>query len=224
MAVSAFALAALGAAVLLVAVIAPSVLLESHRATEADPDQAPMAHALLAELAPAARIDLPRLFVVPAPQANGFALLGHKQRIIALTEGVFERLDPRQLRGLLALLVARASRPRARIETAIAALALIVAPFVLPSMALVRAGIRGARWHEADSTAAALVGAGWIAETLEKLESERPSVTEGAVMLVTASLFCVSPMAPSSPGWINRVFVTQPPTDARVARLLGPSR
>ena len=203
-------------ALLLVLVIAPSILLSSLRASEVAPDQAPLAHALLADLAPGTAP--PRLFVIPASQPNGFAVAGRGERIVAVTEGVFEKLDARQLKGLLALLLASLTRPRARIETAIAALALIAAPFVLPSVALVRAGIRGDQWHEVDTAAATMVGTSAIADTLEKLEAEKKQEGDAVAGTAIAALLCVEPSAQS---WIRRVCA-RPSTEARLARLRRP--
>jgi len=194
--------------------IGPALLLRRHGAIEAGSGQAPLAQGLLAELAPEARITCPRLFVIAAPQPNGFALAGREASMVAVTEGVFDRLDAPQLRGLLALLVSRLAHPRARIETAVAALAMILAPFVLPSMALVRIGLRGDRWYEVDESAAALVGGKAVAAALERLEADRAG---GSETTSTASLFCVNPDL--STGLVARALATQPSTDARIARL-----
>ena len=180
-----------------------SLVLRSHGADEAAAGQAPLAQGLLAELAAAAGIDPPRLFVIPAWQPNGLAVASSTRRIVAVTEGVFDKLDAAQMRGLLALLVAGLARPRARFETAVAALALIVAPFVFPSLALVRLCLRGDRWLDIDLAAAALVGAGPIADTLETLESARGD-SAGITNLVTASLFCVNPGGPTSMSWLDK--------------------
>lgn len=208
-------LAAVGA---FVCFMGPLLLLRTHGATEARPDQAPLAHAMLAELAPEARIEAPELFVIPTPQPNGFVVASRTRRIVAVTEGVFERLDAGQLRGLLALLVTNLARRRARIETAIAALALVAAPFVLPSMALVRLGIRGDRWHDVDAAAATLIGVEPVADALLKLESERKTSASFAAS-TTAGMFCVMPTRATAASWTGRAYATQPPTDERVARL-----
>jgi heat shock protein HtpX len=202
-----------------VAAIGSSIVLRWHDASEAQVDQAPLAHALLAELSPAARIAAPRLFVIPEAQPNGFAVAGPGGRIVAVTEGVFDRLDAAQLRGLFALLVASVARRRARIETMIATLALIVAPFVLPSMALVRIGIRSDQWHDVDSTAAALVGVRPIVDALEKVESEKRSKSPRAFHPTVASLCCVRPVALGGPSWLDRALAGHPTTEARVKYL-----
>jgi Zn-dependent protease with chaperone function len=206
-------------AFVLVLVLAPSILLTSTRASEVPPDQAPLAHALLADLAPAAKTAPPRLFVIPAAQPNGFAVAGRGERIVALTEGAFEKLDARQLKGLLALLLASLTRRRARLETAIAALALVAAPFVLPSFALVRAGIRGDQWHEVDTAAATLVGPHAVADTLEKLEAEKTDGGGAVAGAAIAALLCVEP---SARPWIRRLRA-RPSTEARLERLRRPA-
>jgi Zn-dependent protease with chaperone function len=213
--VAGWAVGALAVVALAVTSIGPALLLRRHGAMEAGVDQAPLAQALLAELALAARIICPRLFVIAAPQPNGFALAGREASMVAVTEGVFDRLDRPQLRGLLALLVSRLAHPRARIETTVAALAMVLAPFVLPSMVLVRIGLRGDRWYETDDSAADLVGIEAVAGALERLEADRAG---GRLETKSASnLFCVNP-DPSS-GLAARAFATHPTTDARIARL-----
>ena len=152
-----------------------SLVLRSHGADEAAAGQAPLAQGLLAELAESAGIEPPRLFVIPAWETNGLAVASSTQRIVAVTEGVFDNLDAAQLRGLLTLLVASLARPRARSETAVAALAFIVAPFVFPSLALVRLCLPGGRWFDVDRAAAALAGAGPIADTLENSNRRGPT-------------------------------------------------
>jgi heat shock protein HtpX len=198
--------------------LGPLLLLHATRAVEASMDQAPVAHALLAELAPAARIACPRLFVIPAQQPNGLAVASQRGGIVAVTEGVFERLDGAQLRGVLAILVASLARRRARVETALAALAIVFAPLFLPSVAFVRLGVRGDRWYEVDRSAATLVGSETIADTLEKLESERDERVQ-LPSTAGACLCCVRPGAPS--GWSDRALATQPPVEIRAARLRG---
>ena len=87
------------AALLLVLALAPSIVMSSLRASEVAPDQAPLAHTLLADFAPVAGAAQPRLFVIPASQPNGLAVAGRGEGIVVVTEGVFEKLDARQLQG-----------------------------------------------------------------------------------------------------------------------------
>ena len=198
---------------------ASSLLLGRYGAAEAGPDQAPLAHAIVDELAAAARCPRPRLFVMPAAQPNGFALVGRDGRIVVLTEGVFDTLDATALRGLLALLVALTARSATRLDTALAALAVVSAPLVLPTLILVRSGLRGERWNAIDEAAVQLAGAGAVSAALKALDPRAGAA--GAPRPIAAwSLFCVRPEEPR--GWLDRALATHPPVSERVARLGAP--
>jgi Zn-dependent protease with chaperone function len=102
----------------------------------------------------------------------------------------------------------------ARAETAIAALALVLSPLVLPSMALAHFGLPGRRWFEVDRSAVQLVGREPVVAALEGLESARDG--RGAAPASAAcALYCVRP------GVSTDALATQPPTRDRIDRLDG---
>jgi heat shock protein HtpX len=79
------------------------LVLRMHRAeplTEAD---APRLHAIIRELSTRAQIPMPRVYRVPSPQPNAFATGRNPQHgVVAVTDGIMQILDERELRGVLA--------------------------------------------------------------------------------------------------------------------------
>jgi heat shock protein HtpX len=79
------------------------LVLRMHRASEVSPAQAPELHAMVAELAARAGIPRPRLFVIPDEQPNAFATGRNPAHgVVAVTQGIAQLLDRRELRGVLA--------------------------------------------------------------------------------------------------------------------------
>jgi heat shock protein HtpX len=79
------------------------LVLAMYRAQEVSPAEAPGLHATIQELSEAAGIPKPRVFIVPSPQPNAFATGRNPEHgVVAVTEGIMNMLDPRELRGVLA--------------------------------------------------------------------------------------------------------------------------
>jgi heat shock protein HtpX len=79
------------------------IVLRAHRAREVTPQEAPELHALVAELSARADIPKPRVYLVPEQQPNAFATGRSPERgVVAITEGLVELLDRRELRGVIA--------------------------------------------------------------------------------------------------------------------------
>lgn len=193
----------------------PALILRANDASEARPDQAPLAHTLLMELAASASIRYPRLFVIPGTNANGFAISAPRELTVAITEGAFERLTSGQLRGLLAILVASVSHPRSTRDAFLASLAVALSPLALGVLVLMRWRLPAAHWHEIDQRAARLVGAGDVIATLEALEAD-PTPSPTIAKLMTASLYCVRPFGRTP---FEMRFAMQPSLEARISRL-----
>jgi heat shock protein HtpX len=222
-----------------------SLVLRLHGASLVRTDQAPLAHAVLADLSLATGIGRPRLFVISAEQPNGFALQDHPTAAVVITDGAFDRLAPDELRGLLALLVARLASRRSAIDATIAVLALVCCPFhpahwlvfsgalqspeaarhrrgaivtalALPAVALARLGLPGESWFAADRAAVDLVGVDRVVKALQALD-RYPTISSVLSVPATSSLFCRAPA--TSETSFDRVFATQPASNLRVARL-----
>lgn len=79
------------------------VVLAMYRGREVGPAEAPQLHAIVEELAERARIPKPRVFVIPSRQPNAFATGRNPAHgVVAVTEGIMDILDRRELRGVLA--------------------------------------------------------------------------------------------------------------------------
>jgi heat shock protein HtpX len=79
------------------------IALMAHHAQEIGPDQAPGLYALVDRLTRRAALPMPRLYVIPSPALNAFATGRNPQHAaVAVTEGLLQLLDERQLAGVLA--------------------------------------------------------------------------------------------------------------------------
>lgn len=100
------------------------IVLRIYRAREVAAGEAPELHAMVAELAERANIPKPRVFVVPGAQPNAFATgRNPKHGIVAVTEGLVEMLDRREIRGVLAHELAHIKNRDVLISTAAAIIA-----------------------------------------------------------------------------------------------------
>jgi heat shock protein HtpX len=79
------------------------IVLALHRARELAPTEAPDLHLLVQDLARRAEIPRPRLFLIDDPQPNAFATGRNPAHgVVAVTSGLLQALDQRELRGVLA--------------------------------------------------------------------------------------------------------------------------
>lgn len=79
------------------------LVLRMNGAREVAEDAAPRLHAIVAELAGRAGIPKPRVFLVDEPHANAFATgRNPSHAVVAVTRGLLDLLDERELRGVLA--------------------------------------------------------------------------------------------------------------------------
>jgi len=79
------------------------IVLRMHHAREVTPAEAPDLHAMVEELSARAEIPKPRVYVMPEAQPNAFATgRNPKHGVVAVTEGLVQLLDRRELRGVIA--------------------------------------------------------------------------------------------------------------------------
>jgi heat shock protein HtpX len=79
------------------------IALMAHHAREVSPGQAPSLHAIVERLCRRAGLPMPRLYVIPSPALNAFATGRNPQHAaVAVTEGLLELFDERQLAAVLA--------------------------------------------------------------------------------------------------------------------------
>jgi heat shock protein HtpX len=79
------------------------IALMAHHAQEVGPGQAPTLRAIVERLARRAGLPMPRLYVIPSSALNAFATGRNPQHAaVAVTEGLLQVLDERQLAAVLA--------------------------------------------------------------------------------------------------------------------------
>jgi heat shock protein HtpX len=80
-----------------------SLALRANGARELRPDEQPRLRQIVSDLAMRAGIPMPRLYIVERPEPNAFATGRDPQHAaVAVTTGILEIMDERQLRGVLA--------------------------------------------------------------------------------------------------------------------------
>jgi heat shock protein HtpX len=79
------------------------IVLKMYKARELSASEAPMLHEIVEELAHAAHLPKPRVFLVPQDTPNAFATGRNPQNaVVAVTSGILRLLDRDELRGVLA--------------------------------------------------------------------------------------------------------------------------
>jgi heat shock protein HtpX len=224
------------------------MVLRMHRARELGPNEAPRLWAMTDDLARRAGIPTPRLYVIEDPHANAFATGRNPEKgVVAVTTGLMELLDDRQVRGVIAHEIAHIRNRDILVATVAAAIAAIVSyagqavmfsglfggrssedggnggggllvALVAPLAAtLIQLGISRQREYLADATAAGLTGEPEALASALATLQRRAGLIPGHATSATASLFIVSPFA-GARGLVH-LFSTHPPMEERIARL-----
>jgi heat shock protein HtpX len=222
------------------------IVLRMYRAREVGPEHE--LYALTAELAARAGLPTPRVYVIPTDAPNAFAT-GRNPRhaAVAATEGILRTLNREELAGVIghelahvqnrdiltgsiAATVAAAitylayfamwfGRGRSRdVHPLLQLLMLILAPV---AAAIIQAAISRSREFAADARGAEIAGRpDGLASALRKIEAaaQRKPLPAGPAAQATEHMFIVKPF--SGKGAL-RLFSTHPPTEERIARLLG---
>jgi heat shock protein HtpX len=219
------------------------VLAMSHARPVAE-GQLPHVRRMVEELARAAGIPTPRLYVMPSPQPNAFATGRNPAHgVVAVTEGILRMLDERELKGVLAHEMAHIKNRDILVASIAAAIAsaitylshaalwfgggrdregggagaLLMALLAPIGATMIQLGISRQREYLADETGAYLCGDPLsLASALQKM-----SFASGRVPLqtepATASLFIVNPFGGAKS--MLSLFSTHPPMEERIRRL-----
>lgn len=79
------------------------IVLAAYKARDVAPEESPMLHNMVAELAREAGIPKPRVCIIPDDSPNAFATGRNPQHaVVAVTQGIMRLLTPEELRGVLA--------------------------------------------------------------------------------------------------------------------------
>jgi heat shock protein HtpX len=222
------------------------IVLASQHAQEVTPAEAPELHAIVEELAQKAGIPKPRVYIIPQAQPNAFATgRSPKVGVVAVTEGILQLLDARELRGVLAHELSHVKNRDVLISSIAATVAAAVSyiahvagffggsrrdgqgPNALQSLllllvaplaaSLIQFGISRSREFEADKSGAALSGdPEALAQALLKLDAGARAIP-AQVEPAMASLYIVNPFGAVRS--VARLFSTHPSTEERVRRL-----
>ena len=177
---------------------------------------------MVRDLATAARLPVPRLYVVPAPQPNVLAL-GRTARSVALccTEGLLRSLSTDELRAVLAHELGHVTRRDIMASSWSAGFAALLSAAGLRSAAalVLWCTVPSSREYGADTSGALLTGDPMaLARALSKIDfwaASQPLAPQGA-LAASGHLMIAHPFPDAGYG---RLFLTHPPVSERVRRL-----
>ena len=222
------------------------MVLRMYKAREVDRRSTPQLVALVEQLARAADLPMPRVYVVENPQPNAFATGRNPENAaVAVTTGLMSSLTHNQIAGVLAHELAHIKNRDTLIMTITATIAgaiSMVANFalffgnsrnnplgivgvilvmILAPMAamLVQMAISRTREYSADRLGGEICGHPlWLADALEGLEraAARTDNSEAERNPATAHMFIVNPLHARS---IDGLFSTHPNMQNRIAKL-----
>jgi heat shock protein HtpX len=223
------------------------IVLAMYRAKEVGPSH-PL-HEMVGRLARTAGLPMPRVYLIPDASPNAFATGRNPEHAaVAATEGILRVLDQSELEGVIAHELAHVKHRDILISSVaatIAAAIMMAARFaiffvggrddrqgsnpltlllmlVLAPIAamLIQMAISRSREFAADAGAASIVGSPHgLVSALRKIDAASRRVPLDANP-ATAHMFIIKPF--SGRGMMS-LFSTHPPTEARVAALLGRS-
>ena len=229
------------------------LVLRMHGARELAVGDAPGLHGMVEELAQRAGIPKPRVFLIDDPSPNAFATGRNPSRgVVAVTQGILELLDRRELRGVLAHELAHIRNRDILVATIAAAIAsavtyvahaisfsaflggsdeeeegsaaggLLVALVAPLAATLIQLGISRSREYLADESGAAICG------DPEALARALDKLTRGAELIPAEAAQPATAslyiVNPLSGGGVARLFSTHPPMEDRIGRLLDLAR
>ncbi len=206
-------------------------------------EQAPKIYEMVRELTTAAKMPMPRLYVIPQAQANAFATGRNPDNAaVAVTAGITQLLSPTELRGVIAHELAHI-RNRDTLTKAVAAsiggaitylgymllwfggdddspiglIASLLLVLLAPIAAtIIQLAISRQREFSADATGAQIAGdPESLASALLRLEQG----SKDTPMQVNQATECLYIVKPFSAKGVAGLFSTHPPIEERVKRL-----
>jgi heat shock protein HtpX len=217
-------------------------------------EQAPRLYNMVEYLCSRSGMPMPKLHIIPSDAPNAFATGRNPEHAsVAVTEGALRLLDENELQGVLAheishvknrdILISSVAATLAGVIMWVANMARFAAFFgggrddrdngggalaglammiVAPIAALIiQMWISRTREYEADASGSQIVGSPHgLASALQKLEAYSKRLPMDASPS-TAHMFIVHPFSGRA---VMNLFSTHPPTQKRIARLMGHSR
>ncbi len=226
-----------------------SIAVRTTRSRPVTEQEYPQLYRIVRELATAKSMPMPEIYVSDMMQPNAFATgRGPANAKVAVTKGILQILDERELRGVLAHELSHVANRdiligsiAAGIGTSISFIAqfalffgggddegggnplfLLLAWIVAPIAAgIIQMAVSRSREYQADETGAYLSkDPRALASALTKLEETAKRIPPPrSVSPAEAHMFIVSPLAALKGRGLSSLFSTHPPTAERVARL-----
>jgi heat shock protein HtpX len=226
-----------------------SIAVRSTRSREVGEREYPDLYRIVRELAQANDMPMPGIYVSDMQQPNAFATGRNPRNAkVAVTQGILQILDERELRGVLAHELSHVANRdilvgsiAAAIGTSISYLAwmalwfggddeggnpivALVAWILAPIAAgLIQMAVSRSREFQADESGAFLSrDPSSLASALQKLEqTSRRVPPPRSLQPGEAHMFIVNPLAALKGRGLTSLFSSHPPTDERVARLMA---
>lgn len=210
--------------------------------------QAPELYGMAEDLAKKMHIQMPKLYVTPATQANAFATgRDPKHASVAVTKGILDTLSPQELKAVLAHELSHVKNRDILIASVAAVLAsslsflanmsfygagsrnegnrgsgmlgIIVALLVPIGAAIIQMAISREREYDADKTGAKTIGKGEpLAAALLKIHESARRHPLRDVNPAFSSLYIGNPLGGFGGTFVN-LFSTHPPVAKRIERL-----
>lgn len=209
-----------------------------------DAKQAPELYRMVKELSAKAKLPMPKVYIINDSSPNAFATgRNPKNAVVAVTTGLMERLDKREVEGVIAHELAHIGNYDIRLMSVVAALVSVVSlitdflfwgslfgddegpnpiiaiaiMIIAPLIALViQLAISRRREYLADATGAMITKEpDGLADALEKISHSRPMHRGSSA---TAHLYIASPFGEGKKSLVN-LFSTHPPAADRIKRL-----
>ena len=214
------------------------IVLSMYRAQELAPEDAPIVHQIVEELARNAGVPKPRLYIVPQDAPNAFATGRDPEHgVIAVTQGIMRLLPPEQLRGVLAHEMAHIANRDILVQTVAGVIASAITAIAnMLQWAMIFGGNRDEEGNSTNPLAATLIqmaisrrreymadaaGASYcgdpmaLAYALNNLDAYSRQIPMQANP-ATENMFIVNPLTGSS---MRRLFSTHPSMEERIANL-----
>jgi heat shock protein HtpX len=225
-----------------------SIAVRSTRSHPVTEQEYPALYRIVRELTQARQMPMPEIYVSDMLQPNAFATgRNPKNAKVAVTKGILQILDERELRGVLAHELSHVANHDILISSIAAAigmsitflarfalffggddnrggnvLGLLFAWILAPiAAAIIQMAVSRSREYQADESGALLShDPEALASALRKLEETSKRVPAPAtVSPAEAHLFIMNPLRGGRAMGFANLFSTHPPTEARVARL-----